>query len=544
MRHAAAGAGRTPTRAAWAALPVAGLLVLATLLVGCGTPPAGPPAEAATPEPRWLTTKTPYHPGQPIAAYEPPPPGFAPVHTQLVARHGTRGMTSPKDELALLNLWRAAAAEGALTPLGQGLGPDLEALIRSNALLGHGVEGITRPGYGNLTRIGIEEHTQLAQRVLQRLPALFEPAAQDGAARRRITVQHSGVDRAADSAEAFMRSLLQARPALAPLVERPVLQGYPADAPRAQAPGVDRFRLYFHRLNARNDLVTDPTDPALAVYRASLAYQAYARSAAVKAKVNEARADPALAQAAVATLQRLFTPAFVERLARGQASYPSTGSFEFTSDDGSFKAKVVGDGKASIRSPMDALLALYAVYEIAPGLRREPGARDFARYLPEDAARLMAWANDAEDFYVKGPGIAEDRPVNHAMARGLLEDFFRQALAAADGGERAGMASFRFTHAEIIIPLASALGLDAWDVPVPRAQLYRYETNPWRGEQVSGYAANVQWDIWRDASGTTLVRMLYNERQTAFKRACDGARQAPGSFFYDLRRLHACYATD
>lgn len=531
-------AGRS-THGAWL------VAALAATLVACAAPATGPAASAVPAEPPWLTTKTPYRPAQSLTAYEPPPPGFVPVHTQLVARHGTRGLSSPKDELALLNLWQAAAAEAALTPMGQGLGPDLLVLIRANALLGQGVEGVARPGYGNLSRIGIDEHTQLAQRVLQRLPALFEPAAQGPAAARRIVVQHSGVDRAADSADAFVRSLLQARPALAPLVERPVLQGYPADAPRAQAPGVDRFRLYFHRLNARSDLVTDPADPALAVYRASQAYQAHARSAAVQAKVDEARADPVLAQAALATLQRLFTPAFVERLARGQASYANTGSFEFTSDDGRFTARVTGDGKAILRSPVDALLALSGVYEIAPGLRLELGGRDFARYLSEDAARVLAEANDAEDFYVKGPGIAEDRPVNHAMARGLLDDLFGQAIAAADAAGRADaapVAHFRFTHAEIIIPLASALGLDAWDVPVPRAERYRHATNPWRGDQVSGYTANVQWDTWRDASGTTLVRMLYNERQTAFKRACDGSRQAPGSFYYDLRRLRACYA--
>ncbi len=53
-------------------------------------------------------------------------------------------------------------------------------------------------------------------------------------------------------------------------------------------------------------------------------------------------------------------------------------------------------------------------------------------------------------------------------------------------------------------------------------------------------AANVQWDVYRN--GTSLaVRMLYNERETDFQAACDGAKLSAGSHFYDYARLKACY---
>jgi hypothetical protein len=70
---------------------------------------------------------------------------------------------------------------------------------------------------------------------------------------------------------------------------------------------------------------------------------------------------------------------------------------------------------------------------------------------------------------------------------------------------------------------------------------YAYETSGWRGELVSPMAANVQWDVYRDGSGKLLVRMLYNETETDFKAAWDGARFAPGSHFYGYAELAACY---
>jgi hypothetical protein len=55
---------------------------------------------------RVYTTKTPYPPRQTQASYEPPPSGFSPVYTELVARHGSRGLSSVK----LYNLYVVAPA--------------------------------------------------------------------------------------------------------------------------------------------------------------------------------------------------------------------------------------------------------------------------------------------------------------------------------------------------------------------------------------------------------------------------------------------------
>lgn len=459
-------------------------------------------------------TKLPYAPRQDPASYEAVPPGFAPVQVQLVARHGARGLTGMKSELALLNLCRQARDAGALTPLGERLAADLEALIRTNALLGAGVDGIGKPGYGNLSRTGIEEHRELARRSLARLPALFDGAA-DGP---RIVVEHSGVDRARDSAAVYLKSLLQARPALAPLV---------TDA------GANRYTLYFHKLNARLD--GSPQEGWRAeVFRASRAYQAYLDSPVLEAKLNAIHADQRLQTAAHAVLARLFSERFLARLERGELRAANSGSFEFASAGGGYKTVLQGDGKTVIAGAVDALQALADVHDIAPGLGRELG-RDFSAYLPAGQARFLARLKDAEDFYEKGPGMREQDGVSWRMAGGLVDELFREL------GEDGRLAHLRFTHAEIMVPLASALALPGMSEPLPASAMFNGENSRWRSADVAPYTANLQWDIYRHPNGRRIVRMLWNEAETSFKPACDKARVAPASHFYEVDKLKACY---
>jgi hypothetical protein len=139
-----------------------------------------------------------------------------------------------------------------------------------------------------------------------------------------------------------------------------------------------------------------------------------------------------------------------------------------------------------------------------------------------------------------GPSVQEANPVTYKMAQALEDDFFHEVDQIALG-DLSHAAKLRFTHAEIVVPFASILGLKNVFVPVPAAQTYGYDTNPWRGELVAPLAANVQWDIASDGAGKLLVKMLYNERETDFKAACDTARNAPSSHYYDYAKLRACY---
>ena len=182
---------------------------------------------------------------------------------------------------------------------------------------------------------------------------------------------------------------------------------------------------------------------------------------------------------------------------------------------------------------------LYNLLQVAPAMKTETGGVNMEKYIAAPQARYLAYLQDAADFYQKGPGVQEANPVTYRMATVLRDDFFAQVDAVARG-DLGNAAKLRFTHAEEIIPFASAMNLKNVFVPVPAAQTYSYDNNPWRGDQVSPMAPNVQWDVYRN--GTSLaVRMLYNERETDFQAACDGAKLSAGSHFYDYARLKACY---
>ncbi|PLY44090.1 histidine-type phosphatase [Janthinobacterium sp. ROICE36] len=487
-------------------------------------------------------TKTPYAPQQDPATYAAPPAGFQPIYTQLVARHGSRGLTGMKNDAALYAMWQQAAAQEALTPLGRELGPDILALMQANALLGYGVAGIERPGYGNLSQTGIDEHRQLAVRILARLPTLFAQIGQDAAtAPRQLVTIDSGVDRARDSARFFTQSLLEHAPALAPLLYLPPAPTpYPQQrAPVLQHDGVNRFLLYAHKLAPQTDFVADRANPHYATYAASQAYQYYQRTKQLHALMDAPARQPEAAAHARHVLERLFAPAFLDQFEGGRASYADKGSYTFTSADGKLTRTMTGSGKTVIRSLNAAASKLYALYAISAGMRHEVPA-DFSRYMPAEDARYYAYIADHEDFYQKGPATTASAGVTWRFALALREDFFKEVDALTKGDLRHA-AKLRFTHAEMIIPLASAMGLKQVLAPLPASASYSYESNPWRGQDVSPLAANMQWDVYRNGEGQLIVRLLYNEKETDFQTACDGARIAPGSVFYDYMKLKTCY---
>lgn len=533
-----------PTRTA------AALAVACLLLAACGgddsTPPAASadnsgstPAPQPQPEPTpapatYYQTKTPYRPQQDAATYEAPPAGYAPVYTELVARHGSRGLSGFKYDGAIYAMLVKAEADGALTALGAQLKADTYAMMKANALLGYGVAGISTPGYGNLTQTGIREHQQLAARLAQRLPALF------AAGNRQIVVVNSGQDRAVDSSTFFSASLVAAQPALAPAITLPAApSGYPASAPVAQPAGTNRFLLYFHSLKPATDLVTDAGNPYYATYQASQAYQAYANDATVAAKLNAIKAAPQAADVAQTVLSALVSQAFIAKLGTSGYTFANTGTYAFTSADGKFTNTLKGDGKTKIATAVDAVNVLYNLLQVAPAMTAETGGVTMEKYIGAEQAQYLAYLQDAEDYYQKGPGVQEANPVTYRMAKVLQDDFFGEVDAIARG-DLTHAAKLRFTHAEIMIPFASIMNLKNVFVPTPQAQTYTYANNPWRGDQVSPMAANMQWDVYRNGS-RLIVKMLYNERETDFQAACDGAKLTPGSHFYDYAGLKQCY---
>ena len=339
------------------------------------------------------------------------------------------------------------------------------------------LNGASTIGYGNLSGLGVQEQEQTALRMEARLPSLFAAIA---AKREPIEVETSGVARAVASADAFTSGLVAGDPALASLI---------------QAPVTNKDLLYFHKQPQNAD------------------YQAYlASDPDLAAVIAEIDGEPSTAKSAKHVVSRLFT--------------------------GQFVASMSSDDQISFSR------SLYELYSAAPDLTAEAPGVDLDPFLPAQDAAWFAYLDDAEEFYQKGPAFG-GRTITYNMANVLLTDLFTQAEAKADDTSDMG-AVLRFTHAEEIEPLAVLLQLPGSTKAASANvdQPYTYENNPWRGAEVAPMAANVQWDLYAgpsaDGKGTEyLVRMLYNEKETAFKPSCTPI--AKGSYFYDLNELKSCY---
>ncbi|MCX5057251.1 MULTISPECIES: histidine-type phosphatase [unclassified Streptomyces] len=291
----------------------------------------------------------------------------------------------------------------------------------------------------------------------------------------KIDVVSSGQGRAVDSGNLFAAALGDSDPDLKPLIG---------------ATRTDKDLLYFHKAAG------------------GAAYRDYIANDKRLADTLESITDqPKTHRAARSVLLRLFRASFVDQLSGA-------------------------DQVAAAR-------AVHNLYAIAPAMAEEsPNGKGWGmeRYISHSDASWFGYLSDAEDFYEKGPGFS-DSDITYRMAGVLLDDFFRQIEAKKAGTSDLG-AELRFTHAEEIIPLAALMGLPGSTKAAKPGKPYTYADNPWRGANVAPLASNIQWDVYRKGS-RYLVRMLYNEKETAFKAACRPVSK--GSRFYDLNELERCF---
>lgn len=500
-----------------------------TLAVAAPSQAAEAPADPGD----FYSSKQPYIPptDADIAAYQPAPSGYAPLATETVARHGSRGLSGYKYDLLLHRLAETAQAEGGfLTPeIGTEFIANLDAITAAN------VEN----GYGMLTGQGETQHQGIGERAAARNAALF------AAAGNRIVAETSGESRATESGENFLLGLGDADLALEP---RPDL-------------------LYFHKVENPDGTEKAPGTPER---ERAEAYEAYIDAQTDEGGTIAAATDFIVERSesvrvSEELLSGVFTPAFIAAMgadaahtwyatvdgAKGSAPACAPGADPAADPD------ACSDPKKSIKSAVDAAMTLYNLYIIAADMEEEnvaPHEFDFAQYFDghETDAEWFAYLLDAEDFYEKGPSLA-GHDETYAVAQPLLDDFFRVIDDRVAGGDVA--ATFRFAHAETIVPFAALLKLPGSTVPAPDVatpasvdDVFDYASNPWRGSQVTPMAANVQWDVVSragvdpatGAAYTPLVRMLYNEREIAF---ADGCRPvAEGSHWVKVTELKRCLA--
>ena len=550
---------------------VAGVAALAMLATGTAHAANG----------TYYSSKQPYIvPQQALdMSYSAVPEGYAITYTEMLARHGSRGLSSYKYD-ALLKLMGQTASE-----VGGFVSEEAEQTFMANvqAIIDANVEN----GYGMLTGQGATQHQGIGSRAYQRNKALFDQAAADG---ETIEYESSGEARATESGENFKFGFDTASGyKLADSYVKPTAPAGEGDAaPFQKSPNT----LYFHKTD-------NPDGSEKDGYAAAIAsrYEDFVDNDKIIANAEDYIEDvPQSEKVSYDLMSQIFTDDFLKNIGKdeGRYSWYNTTTGEKDSDedgkadDGSgtdirncaiegdpdelmaqYGEDICGETGKHITSVVDAAMDLYNLYIIAADMQEEnigDHTFDFDQYFktisPEDGD-VFAWILDMEDFYEKGPSYA-GQDETYRIAQPLLDDFFNSIDERVAGGTTA--ATFRFAHAETIMPFAALIGAPgstqqapAVENPQSVADVYNYQNNEWRGESVTPMAANIQWDVaTRDGidpetgkAYTPLIRMLYNEEEVAFGGTNTLTRGlssctpvAEGSTWYKESELKGCLGVD
>lgn len=542
---------------------VAGVAALAMLTTG-----------TAHADGTYYSSKQPYIvPQQAVdMSYSAAPEGYAITYTEMLARHGSRGLSSYKYDALLMKMAETAKAENGFVDkeTGEEFIKNLEAITAANV----------DNGYGMLTGQGESQHQGIGERAYKRNQTLFDQAAADG---ETIEYESSGEARATESGENFKLGFDSA--SNGELANSYVTPANPTGQTTDGIFNASPNTLYFHKV--KNPDGEGKAEGSTEWKIASEYEQFVEDNSTIDAAMDyiegkgESVADDLLGQ--------IFDSEFLDNIGEeeGQYSWYNTSDGKEHADevnnvtgeeepdglddktgkdinlfwndapnaDVNVDADARGEMEKHITSKVDAAMDLYNLYIIAADMKAENiGSHTFnfdqyfERIKPTEG-KTFAWILDAEDFYEKGPSYA-GQTETYRIAQPLLDDFFNSIDDRVDGGKTA--ATFRFAHAETIIPFAALIKAPGSEEQIPQGKIYDpldslgdqgYKSN-WYGESVTPMAANIQWDVaTKDdpetgKAYTPLVRMLYNETEVPFNASCRPV--AEGSTWYKESELKSC----
>lgn len=556
---------------------VAGVAALAMLATGTAHAANG----------TYYSSKQPYIvPQQALdMSYSAAPEGYTITYTEMLARHGSRGLSSYKYDALLMKMAETAKAEDGFVDkeTGEKFIKNLEAITAANV----------DNGYGMLTGQGESQHQGIGERAYKRNQTLFDQAAADG---EKIEYESSGEARATESGENFKIGFDSAsKGELANSYVTPANPtGQTTDGIFNASPNI----LYFHKVKNPdgNPKENNPNDPEDA-YDIAQRYEDFINADSVKSYIDAVEDYKKSEDISRDLLSTVFKTEFIDKIGTDKDHMwyntidgkPYDDENENLIEDGTSDHYIgncapnakpddkdaCGEASKSIESVVDAAMDLYNLYIIAADMTVENAGShtfDFDQYFADIAptegetfAETFAWILDAEDFYEKGPSVA-GQTETYRIAQPLLDDFFNSIDdRVADGGTTA--ATFRFAHAETIIPFAALIKAPGSEEQIPQDKIYDpldllgdqgYQSN-WYGESVTPMAANIQWDVaTRDGidpetgkAYTPLVRMLYNEEEVAFGGTNTLTRGlssctpvAEGSTWYKESELKSCLGVD
>ncbi|CAN5155788.1 histidine-type phosphatase [soil metagenome] len=189
---------------------------------------------------------------------------------------------------------------------------------------------------------------------------------------------------------------------------------------------------------------------------------------------------------------------------------------------------------SSLSDPVGKALDVYLLFSTTPGMADESDVT-FARYVPAKDSRVLAYAQDARNFYTYGPGV-KGQTGSYKNARPLLDDFLGRLDKRIAGSSTAAV--LRFAHGETTMPLAALLKLPGSAKQAAASTPYTYQNSAWRGSVAGKLSGNIEWVAYRNAARRVLVTMRYNEEPVKFRKKCVAA--TPDGYFYRPAELRRC----
>ena len=194
-------------------------------------------------------------------------------------------------------------------------------------------------------------------------------------------------------------------------------------------------------------------------------------------------------------ISQFFDSDFVDRLDQGE--------FEFYSED----------DDVIINSLATATNALWEMYIILPALEDDGFSDvDMSGYFEEEELVLFEKVQNAKSFYTKGPGRVNEEPISLQIMAPLAKRMINEVDAFL-AGETDYTGVFSFAHAETVVPLVGFLEIEASAVPsddISKAIEY------WDVAYYGPMAANLEWIVYTAQGKEPLVKVLLNEKETAF----------------------------
>ncbi|MDR1807516.1 MAG: histidine phosphatase family protein [Propionibacteriaceae bacterium] len=483
-----------------------------------------------------LSSKAPYPAPASTVTYTAAPDGYTPIYTESVDRHGSRGLSGYKYDALLMLMAKTALAEGGFqsAAIGQAFIANLNGITAAN------VEN----GYGLLTGQGRDQLKAIGQRAYERNKTLFTAAASAGGT---IVWETSGEGRATESGQSFQAGFAAA--------------GGSAIAGKSTDFAVRPDLLYFHKIEN-----PDGTKKAegTAAYTIAAAFEDYVASDKVAAVEDFAADQDEAKQVANDLLLQIFTQDFIDKIGQDAAHTwyntvdgTKTGATNCApNSDPTKDPDACGDPTKKISKITDAAEYIYECMITQADMPAEnvaPHTFDFTTYFAghEEDSEWFAYLLDVGDFYEKGPGFAGQTD-SFQDAQPLLDDFFKAIDDRVAGGTV--VATYRFGHAETVVPFAALLRLPGYTKQAPNvtepktlADIYTYDAYDFRSATAGPMAVNVQWDVVAKsgtdpATGkayTPLVRVLFNEVEVpVYPGQCTPI--AAGSPWYKLTELKRC----